>query len=1163
MKQNKMKGIILVVVLLLSGIVNAQLKTEIGQADFSDWKGISKVKNAIATFKNRKVISYEYSNCNRVYPGLMRDFYGDAADFSIYSGLSFDLFLKAETMAEVSLVLKVDSLDINELNPVNTANLCVSGQGWQKVYIPWELLDVNVGQRGNTLQAIKKVEICVKSKDNSSYQIKNLQLTKGELISANAKVLGRSAKGGENVSYEFEVGNTTDKKQGVQLKLETLGWESMNVALTPSNFELAPNETKVCKLEVSIPKSLPQGIREKQTVKIIPNGKGSSVQKLVFTTAVEIPTPNLVFTADKWQDVKDKIGNYDWAKEALAEYEEKASSWEVPEGNKAVRNKQIFNKGEGDRMYDCGVAWQLTGNKLYVKKALKLLRRLTSLENGYPVTLHGGGNSFVAEGVFFQGVARSYDMIRDCDLLTDEDHKLIENTFRIFIDRTIKANTRGGISNWNVAEITGALYCALALQDWNSIEWLLESPTGIYKQIAHGVMSDGWWYECAVGYNLWVASEFSEIAIALQPWGINLKDMQVPIGTTPHFSLNPSRRVGGLHGMQFMKWGTIQKNNIGIKDMWDAVIPFLDYRGVLPAVNDAKEDMVTGKPYELAYYLYRDPEYAAVINRGTKRDLLYGVPDLPSVTSEKMKQSAYADNIGLVQLRSQSKGREQKDQIQAALHYGSHGGHHGHFDRTNFISMMRYGRSFYNPEMYWYGYASYLYKFLVQTSINKNMVVVDQKMQEPKESFKTLFYTGDMMQATAVETNTRWSYPPYGGMIYSSQHDIDFPEKMWLDGKSIEIPEDRPEYGLCTDYTDPVLQRRLMIMMDDYIVLADYLESDQEHTFDWLMQVKGFKGITADEKEYVRHDNQMSTDPLGSSQFIIDCDWYKTTGTSRTSFVTRWGEGADNEGARMPFSEDGELKMDIFNAWPQQNEVMIGTAPESFRVSKQLWYSVIADDKTILNDSTGAWILGSKQINVDIKGKSTLVLVTKTPGRKSNNTIFWGDAKVILKDGSEVFVSDLPVQYKNVEMPKTKGLDYYDGPIKIAGELMVNSTPANPENTNEEAVITVDLSGIEAVSFRAKLGGDFPLGDETQRRKTMAVRSKGKTARYLSVVEPYETEPLIKSVKAVNANKLVVELKDGRVQEISISELEGDGKHINVSVKEMLDGVIIREEQIK
>ena len=101
------------------------------------------------------------------------------------------------------------------------------------------------------------------------------------------------------------------------------------------------------------------------------------------------------------------------------------------------------------------------------------------------------------------------------------------------------------------------------------------------------------------------------------------------------------------------------------------------------------------------------------------------------------------------------------------------------------------------------------------------------------------------------------------------------------------------------------------------------------------------------------------------------------------------------------------------------------------------------------------------------------------------------------------------------------------------------------------------------MSFKATIGGDFPLGDETSRRKTMAVRTKGKDARYLSVIEPFEKESFIKSVKAEDANTLVVELIDGRTQEIVISDFEGDGKNIKVSTKEYIDGELVREESTK
>ncbi len=74
---------------------------------------------------------------------------------------------------------------------------------------------------------------------------------------------------------------------------------------------------------------------------------------------------------------------------------------------------------------------------------------------------------------------------------------------------------------------------------------------------------------------------------------------------------------------------------------------------------------------------------------------------------------------------------------------------------------MRQGRSFYNPETSWFGYASYMYKWWVQTSLSHNMVVVDAKMQEPAECAPLLFHTGALMQVMAAETTARWSNPPY------------------------------------------------------------------------------------------------------------------------------------------------------------------------------------------------------------------------------------------------------------------------------------------------------------------------------------------------------------------------------------------------------------------
>lgn len=152
------------------------------------------------------------------------------------------------------------------------------------------------------------------------------------------------------------------------------------------------------------------------------------------------------------------------------------------------------------------------------------------------------------------------------------------------------------------------------------------------------------------------------------------------------------------------------------------LLPFLDYRGWIFGINDATEREVGGDSFEMAYYAFRDPRYAAFIRMSPGRnDLIYGVPELPEVEPGDVR-GAYADNAGALMLRSTQ--QEPREKIQAVLKYGTHGGYHGHFDRTAMLSLMRYGRSFYNPEMVWYSYAPYMYNFYVQSSISKTWLLL-------------------------------------------------------------------------------------------------------------------------------------------------------------------------------------------------------------------------------------------------------------------------------------------------------------------------------------------------------------------------------------------------------------------------------------------------------
>ena len=62
-----------------------------------------------------------------------------------------------------------------------------------------------------------------------------------------------------------------------------------------------------------------------------------------------------------------------------------------------------------------------------------------------------------------------------------------------------------------------------------------------------------------------------------------------------------------------------------------------------------------------------------------------------------------------------------------------------------------------------------------------------------------------------------------------------------------------------------------------------------------------------------------------------------------------------------------------------------------------------------------------------------------------------------------------------------------------------------------------------------------------------AVRTKGVKARFVTVVEPYESGAAVREVIAVDENQVQVVLKDGRVQTVGISDMEHtDDSRINV-----------------
>jgi hypothetical protein len=1147
----------------------------LGGAGFDHWTGLKASKDGSAELAG----SAEFR-----YPDGPRGFYNHGfrrlndgtRDWRNAYGVQFEARLPSPAARTITVsILRPDGAT----EPVK-ATVVLQGAGWHTVTLPWSAFDIETARTAYLLH-VKGLRISTGV--GTALTIRDPRVTMGAEVSLSAAVQGMAVKAGDTAEYDIVVGNSTRKPLAVSLGMVRYGWEQMGATVSPALVSLRPGETRKLTVRVNVAANIPQGGHERQMLQAIPNGNVAAAARMELVTASAFAGPHVLFNPVRWDEIRSKVGKYSWAREEQDNILKAADAWNVPAMGNApdegddTKGRHLIPTAEAQGLLANGIAWQLTRDRKYAEKVALFMRRLSDPRTGYPHTYRASNQALVQEGHLFQHIAMAYDMVRDAGVITPADRTSVEHTFRLLMETMDRARLNGNINNWTVSEITGALYCALAIGDFAEAERFFKGPSGILDQLAKGTMDDGWWNEASISYNTWVASEFTQTALALENWGINFKDMWVPASYSPHVLLD-SELAGGApaqsgrdyrpFGMTNEVWGPNRQSYRTIKDLWNSLLPFLDYRGVMFGVNDSTENKVGGyrheigaTPFELAYYAFGDPSYAAVVKTaGGKRDLLYGVPELPEHTPAESRDNAVADNVGLVMLRSQTPGRGPREQIQSVLHYGSHGWAHGHFDRTGLLSLMRYGRSLYNPEAAWWGYPSFMYKFYVQTSLSHNMVVVDQKMQEASPASRTLFHSGKLMQATAVETTARWSNPPYGGMVYGDTGISTFEDKAWREGKQVPMPKDAPAYGALTGYTEPILQRRVMVLTDDYVVLADYVKGDRPHVYDNLFQLKGFLGLEAPQRTLVRHDKQWSADPLGSAQFVTDVDWFTAAAPARATFDMRFGPGADNAGTRALYSENGPLKLDVHTVYPLRQNILLGAVPEDHRTDKRLFYTVRGDGKALAEGKFGAWILGEDTVDVPLAGVRQLELETRTEQSKAN-TVFWANARVVTRSGEEIPLSQLPVTYQNIVMPAAPGQDYYGGPIKIVGTQYGIATAGEPRDAKQPGKVRIDLTRIDAARFKSVVGGDYPLGDESQRRKTYGVRQEGRDARFLTLIEPYEDKRMIKSVLALDANRLAVTLMDGRTQEIELSNVDGNGSDIGVKVVERRGGKVVREER--
>lgn len=701
------------------------------------------------------------------------------------------------------------------------------------------------------------------------------------------ETLSRGGDPGDPVRYPLTFHNPTAVDVSLILRLETGGWEVMPARLDRDAIHLPAGETAEVLLDVTVSPAMPPGGREGRTLRIHLNGddccNDDPEDTVVFTTVRRLPSPFLLHTEDGWNAVTAKMAEHPWMAQILTKLESKLDDWSVPDTDPS--GDFVFNADACRPVTDLAAAWTLTGKAEYGEKLKTFLLRLSDPQTGYPQTGKAAARYAVKEGILFQHAAIAYDAIREGELLTVDEKQQIEKTLGLFIrdwavsDGRLRENRQftyrlgldnACIDNHHLSIIVAGVFCSLLLHDVNHLNRFLYGVGGFTDHMSHGIMDDGFWYETDPGYHFLVAGFLIRTAIACRPWGIDLFHLKV------HPRVN--RHVGLRSDEKHTRHGPCHRNVRAITDLIDNLIPLADYRGMVFANNKSPEVAVGGGALEAFYDVYRKPDYAWALNRRSRsslQTLLYGVPDLPQVEAPRPEAVAM-HNAGLYVLRSSCEPSNPREQLQVVLKCGSHGGGHGHFDQTALISIMRYGR--------WFN-SNHAGHNLFKQSAHHHMVVVDQGHQQVAEPKLLLFQSTDSRKTAAVQVQAPWTL------------------------------EDQP-LGV-------VLQRRLLTVTDEYLLLADYLrdvadsDNPQAHVFDWLIHPVGLEPPDERQLEFLKTTPHFAD--AGVCREITDCAWYRyqTPLCLHTAQIFRGDKR----------NEDGTLKLDIHPLWPRRGTLMIGRYP--------------------------------------------------------------------------------------------------------------------------------------------------------------------------------------------------------------------------------------------
>ena len=427
-----------------------------------------------------------------------------------------------------------------------------------------------------------------------------------------------------------------------------------------------------------------------------------------------------------------------------------------------------------------GLLWQLTGETAYRDKVRTLLMGYADVYPAYEVhgdIPHNGPGKMNAqtlcEANCILDMALGYDFI--CQSLSVAEREHISRHLLRCAATFLQAHRSPQIHNHEV-KINAALgVLGFVLEDDSLLEFAVNAPYGLRWQLEHGLLAEGLWFEGSVHYHYYALQGF--------------------------FAFEKLARGS--------RWSLI--DGPWYRQMLSFPLSLLLPDGTFPRLNDCiagQEKLHHRDLYEFAWFIWRDPQYAAVlqftdVQTDEMETLLWRAQPLPEVAASPIPEhSLFAPGAGLTLWR-----RPQQRQA-VLIKHSPWGGEHDHYDRLSPLLWHRDGWLL--PDLGTTGYGARMHYDYYKNSATHNTLTVNQTNQPPANPTVLGQHQGD--DYLWLDCEVDWGQPP---PTLNSHTRVEWDAEAWRE----------------------VRFRRRLLWLDDVLIDLSTVDNPHRQQLDWTLHL--------------------------------------------------------------------------------------------------------------------------------------------------------------------------------------------------------------------------------------------------------------------------------------------------------------------------------------